>query len=234
MCTSKKKKLFGNPNTRRASSLLTKSISLTSEPSSQTPQGLQHWIEKKNPHGWRIHGETEEHPQKRGADFFLLGYNNTHLWEPLLAWIPTPAASQNLSCLLSMCMWECGYVCVCVCVSLSLLSWCPLSQRLFLFSNQVCMFSVTKTLLGQEDKQWGVWRGEQEEKWKMGQHPNCRNWKSDFNQKAFTCHNIPPPQQHNTNPIYRKAQTLMREREREKERRRGWAIAPYPIIQHTT
>jgi hypothetical protein len=26
----------------------------------------------------------------------------------------------------------------------------------------------------------------------------------------------------------------MREREREKERRRGWAIAPYPIIQHTT
>jgi hypothetical protein len=85
---------------------------------------------------------------------------------------------------------------------------------------------VTKTLLGQEEKPWGVWRGEQEEKWKMGEHPNCRNWKSDCNQKAFTFHNIPPPQQHNTDPIYRKAQTL----ERERENKRGEEVEPLPLI----
>ncbi len=126
----------------------------------------------------------------------------------------------------SACVCEIVCVCMCVCLSLSPLLVSSLSEALPLLKSCVHVFCDKFFLLGQEEKQWGVWRGEQEEKWKMGKHPNCRNWKRDFNQKAFTFHN--------TNPIYRKAETLKRERERERERRRGWAIASYPIIQHTT
>lgn len=123
-----KKMLFGNPNTRRASSLLTKSISLTSEPSSQTPQGLQHWIENKNPHGWRIHGLILTWPKewgnwraptkKRGRFFFCWGTTtptceNHCLLEFQLLLHPKTCHAC------SVCVCERVCVCMCLCVSLS-------------------------------------------------------------------------------------------------------------------